>query len=182
MATRARPRVTRPADEPYEFTLSRRPGDEAGEWVAQVAELPGCDARGATEDEALANVRQSMAEWIDRAVEEGRPVPPPKAAAAHSGRLLVRMPPSLHSELARLADREKVSLNTLIVGVLGGATSWRQPGQAPPAGDAGGPAGPDAARAGRRARLLSYALVANVVVLVVAAALAVVLLVTALTG
>jgi RNA polymerase sigma-B factor len=37
---------------------------------------------------------------------------------SHSGRLLVRMPQTLHSELARVAEPEGVSLNTLITGAL----------------------------------------------------------------
>jgi hypothetical protein len=47
--------------------------------------------------------------------------------ATHSGRLLVRMPPSLHAELVEAARREGVSLNTFITGVLAGAIAWRAP-------------------------------------------------------
>jgi HicB family len=47
--------------------------------------------------------------------------------ATHSGRLLVRMPPTLHADLAGAADKEGVSLNSLIVGVLAGAVAWRHP-------------------------------------------------------
>jgi hypothetical protein len=39
-------------------------------------------------------------------------------ASSHSGRLLLRMSPSLHAELAEAADREGQSLNAYITGVL----------------------------------------------------------------
>jgi hypothetical protein len=54
--------------------------------------------------------------------------------ATHSGRLLVRMPPTLHADLARAADNEGISLNSLIVGVLAGAVAWRHPDEKVPNG------------------------------------------------
>jgi HicB family len=129
-------------------------------------------------------VRAAMAEWIGAALAEGRAVPPPRTAAKHSGRLLVRMPPTLHAQLARLAERERTSMNTLIVGVLGGAVGWRDQSEGAavpesvevPAPDEAGTARPD------RARLLSLALTANLVVVLVAAMVAVGLLVLAWQG
>jgi hypothetical protein len=56
--------------------------------------------------------------------------------ATHSGRLLVRMPGTLHAELAREADREGVSLNAFIVAALSGAVSWRSDPAARSAGAA----------------------------------------------
>jgi hypothetical protein len=63
--------------------------------------------------------------------------------ATHSGRLLVRMPGTLHAELAREADREGVSLNAFIVAALSGAVAWRSDPAARAAGVAtpGLPAG-----------------------------------------
>ena len=46
--------------------------------VAEVSELPGCLADGATYQEALANVEVVIQEWIETAQELGRPVPEPK--------------------------------------------------------------------------------------------------------
>ncbi len=196
MVTRERTAAEQYLEQPYEIALVRRDGADGPEWCAQVVELPGCEARAGTEEEALAAARQAMVVWVQDALDNERPVPSPKAAVAHSGRLLVRMPPSLHSELARLADREKVSLNTLIVGVLGGATAWRQPGEAGSSvarsaldratsmdvvnGDVRVPVDEDRARA--RGRLLSVALTANLVVVVVAGLLAIGLMVAVLTS
>ena len=46
--------------------------------MAEVPELPGCMSDGATYEEALANVRVIIDEWIETAIEEGRTVPEPR--------------------------------------------------------------------------------------------------------
>jgi hypothetical protein len=134
------------------------------------------------------------------------------APAGHSGRLLVRMPATLHAELAQVARREGVSLNALVVGALSGAVGWRSPDAARPgpAGDAR--AGASAAAppapvstaappapvstaappatvappatatpppAGAPSRVLSVALVVNLVVVLLAAAAAIGLVIAA---
>ena len=58
----------------------------------------------------------------------------------HSGRLLVRMPKSLHAELARSAERDGTSLNAFIVAALSGAVGWRTPSHMPRASVAPAPA------------------------------------------
>ncbi len=50
----------------------------------------------------------------------------PKKAASHSGRLLVRMPATLHDELANAAETEGVSLNQFITSALADAVEWKQ--------------------------------------------------------
>ena len=52
--------------------------DEDGAFVAEVPELPGCAADGATREEALANVEVVIQEWITTARELGRTVPAPR--------------------------------------------------------------------------------------------------------
>ncbi len=52
--------------------------DEDQAFIAEVPELPGCMADGASYQEALANVETIIQEWIETARELGRPVPEPK--------------------------------------------------------------------------------------------------------
>lgn len=47
-------------------------------FVAEVPELPGCMADGATHQEALANAEVIVSEWVETAKEIGRPIPEPK--------------------------------------------------------------------------------------------------------
>jgi len=47
-------------------------------FIAEVPDLPGCMADGATQSEALQNVGVIIQEWIETAQELGRPVPAPR--------------------------------------------------------------------------------------------------------
>jgi predicted RNase H-like HicB family nuclease len=47
-------------------------------FIAEVPELLGCAADGATYQEALTSVETVIQEWIETAKELGRPVPEPK--------------------------------------------------------------------------------------------------------
>ena len=52
--------------------------EDDGAYIAEVPELPGCMAHGATQVEALSNANDAISLWIDTARETGRPVPRPK--------------------------------------------------------------------------------------------------------
>lgn len=56
--------------------------EEDQRWLVDVPELPGCMADGVTPLEALENVENVIAEWLETARELGREIPQPK------GRLL----------------------------------------------------------------------------------------------
>ena len=93
-------------------------------------------------------------------------------AGTHSGRLLLRMPESLHAELARASERAGVSLNGYINEALAEAVGRRRSPSRPAS---------DEARGGRtRRRFLERLLVVNLVVIAGVGALVVVLLVQAL--
>jgi len=47
-------------------------------YIAEVPELPGCIAHGATYDDALDNIKNAMQLWLDTACEFGDPIPEPK--------------------------------------------------------------------------------------------------------
>ena len=64
----------------YEIVMYWSEEDQA--FIAEVPELPGCAADGASYLEALANVERVIDEWIETAQELGRTIPEPK------GRLL----------------------------------------------------------------------------------------------
>ncbi|MFL5839894.1 MAG: sigma-70 family RNA polymerase sigma factor [Thermoleophilaceae bacterium] len=159
-------------DQPYHIELLKSDTPDGG-WTAQVEELPGCTARGASPEEAARGLEAAMRDWITEAVASGREVPKPRSAS-HSGRLLVRMPQSLHAELARVAEREEISLNQFITSSLASAVQWR--------GRTGETAAIDPGKLPeRRARDMRAALMANVLLLALIAALAVALLVIAVS-
>jgi antitoxin HicB len=113
---------------PYEITIVRDDEDGKAGWLARVEEVPGCTTRARTPQESVTRVTRLLTQWIGEAIEEGRQVPEPKPGESHSGRLLLRMPQSLHGELAHAAEREQVSLNQFITDALAGAVGWRAAG------------------------------------------------------
>jgi antitoxin HicB len=160
----------------YAIVLSFDQNGDPPTWTASVAELPGCEAHGPTPESAAAGVNEAVERWIREAEAAGREVPPPGAASTHSGRLLVRMPRSLHGELVRASEREGTSLNAYIVAALSASVAWRRPDAPAPRPTDGEPSTRDGGRG------LSLALTVNLIVLAVAAAVAVALLITAWTG
>lgn len=110
---------------PYHLLVVRDAEDKGKPWTASVEELPGCTTIGKTADAALAAIESAMAKWIAVALEEERDIPEPRSATSHSGRLLLRMPRTLHADLTRVSEREGVSLNQFISDVLAAAIVWR---------------------------------------------------------
>jgi RNA polymerase sigma-B factor len=101
--------------------------------------------------------------------EPEAPATSSKARSGHSGRLMLRMPQSLHGELAKAAEREEVSLNQFITNTLAASLSWHTQGDEPAS-----------ARDSRQSpRWLPAAILTNIVVVVIAGVIAVVLLVVA---
>jgi predicted RNase H-like HicB family nuclease len=55
--------------------------NESGGFFAEVAELPGCWADGATEQEARATLKEAMRLWIKTQLADGQPIPAPRNPA-----------------------------------------------------------------------------------------------------
>jgi len=66
----------------YEVIIYWSEEDHA--FIAEVPELPGCAADGATYQEALANVEVVIQEWIETAKQLGRPIPEPKGRLVYA--------------------------------------------------------------------------------------------------
>ncbi len=161
-------------DSPTHRMSLVRVTDEAGEaWLAEVEDLPDSSARAATPEEAVRRAWAAVEESRAEPTNDGAELSSSPATPRHSGKLLVRMPATLHDELARAAESEGVSLNQLINGILAGAVHWRSV-------DAVADAGPR----GRwhSGRLTPIVLGANFAVVLVAAIVAITVLVVAWRG
>jgi predicted RNase H-like HicB family nuclease len=121
-------------DLPYRIILTKE-GRQGGQtWVALVEELPGCEARGDSAEQATEALREVMAEWFAAALEEGRGIPRPRnKLSAANGRLSLEIPQSLHEALTHAAVREGLSLDQLVTIALAGVIRWR-PGDDVPNG------------------------------------------------
>jgi antitoxin HicB len=104
---------------PYHIEVIRDNDEENPGWVARVVELPGCITQGDTFEELGEMIEDAMRSWIGVALEDGIPVPEPKPEEDYSGKFVVRVPRSLHRQLAEAAEREGVSLNQFINVALG---------------------------------------------------------------
>jgi predicted RNase H-like HicB family nuclease len=60
----------------YEVIIYWSEDDQS--YLAEVPELPGCMADGATHAEALANAEVAIREWVETAQELGRDIPVPR--------------------------------------------------------------------------------------------------------
>jgi predicted RNase H-like HicB family nuclease len=100
--------------------------DEDNGYVAVVPDLPGCSAFGDTAEEALRESEDAIGAWLQAAKAAGNAIPSPSQLPLqkkHSGKVLLRMPQSLHGKLCRAAEEEGVSLNQYMVYLLADGVS-----------------------------------------------------------
>jgi antitoxin HicB len=77
--------VTEEALEAQVQAILRRPyhrvitGEPVEGYLGEVPELPGCLTAGETPEEAVRNLEEAMAVWIESALAHGDPIPEPAA-------------------------------------------------------------------------------------------------------
>src|SRR5262249_5112697 len=86
-----------------------------GGFTAEILEFPGCVTEGDTAAEAMQNLEEAASGWIQGMLEHDNPIPPPANVEGYSGKFALRMPRTLHREVVRFAERDKVSVNTYLV-------------------------------------------------------------------
>jgi len=79
-----------------------------------VPELPGCITHGDTPEHALEMAHEVIEGYTESLRRRGLAVPQPFAERKFSGKIPLRVDPTLHRDLASKADIEGVSLNKLI--------------------------------------------------------------------
>ena len=87
------------ADQEYPIFVSALSEEDGGGFLAIAPDLRGCMADGETPEQAVAELRSAIGEWIDEAHRLGRTVPKPGAAAE-----LTRQK---NHEIARLLDAQR---------------------------------------------------------------------------
>lgn len=100
--------------------------EEDGGFIAIAPDLPGSSAFGGTQEEALAELQHAISAWIEAATAAGNLIPQPtssKIETQPSGKILIRIPRSLHRQLIDGSKREGTSLNQHIVYLLSYASA-----------------------------------------------------------
>lgn len=69
----------------YAILVEPLPLEDGGGFLATVLDLPGCMSDGETPEEALVNVQDAIAAWIEAAQDMGHSVPPPSRKLALAG-------------------------------------------------------------------------------------------------
>jgi len=92
--------------------------DEDGSYFVEYPDLKGCISCGDTIDEAISMAEDAKLNWLQTAIENNIDIPMPKDLASYSGNFKIRMPKSLHKELANTAKNEGISMNQLCVYLL----------------------------------------------------------------
>lgn len=100
---------------PYRMEIT--PGDHGG-YVVNYPDLLGCITQVEDLDDAIAMGKEVLAGWLEIAVEDGADIPLPRQPYSYSGKFVLRLPKSLHRQLAEQAEDEGVSLNQYAVSIL----------------------------------------------------------------
>jgi antitoxin HicB len=109
------------------YTIQLVPYKDGGFFVC-VKELEGCMTEADTIEEAYEMIKDAMVAWLEAAIEEGQKIPLPEGLEEkkYNGRILLRLPKSLHKKLAENAKKEGVSLNQYIVHLLSERNAQRE--------------------------------------------------------
>jgi antitoxin HicB len=69
----------------YPVRIERLADSDGGGYLATVPDLPGCMSDGETPEEALKNVQEAIASWIEAAKEWEQEIPKPSPPLARAG-------------------------------------------------------------------------------------------------
>lgn len=101
---------------PYRIEIIEE--QEEGGYVLQCPELSGCITCGETIQEGLEMLEDAKKCWFTACLEDGVPIPEPARLEDYSGQFKLRLPKSLHKQLAQRSSEEGVSMNQYCVYLL----------------------------------------------------------------
>ncbi|MBQ9764438.1 MAG: type II toxin-antitoxin system HicB family antitoxin [Phascolarctobacterium sp.] len=93
------------------YRLEIVPDIHEGGYAASYPELPGCLTCAETLEEVIANALDAKKTWLEAALEDGTPIQEPESIDTYSGQFKLRMPKSLHKQLAEQSKKEGISMN-----------------------------------------------------------------------
>ena len=110
--------------EAYSHVVSPISESDGGGFMFSMPDIPGVVADGASEMEAIADGREAFQATISAMVDRKQEIPAPEfnaqdfMPASASGKVLARLPRSMHVQLAARAKVEGVSLNSLVLAFI----------------------------------------------------------------
>lgn len=103
-------------EQKYSMSIFWSADDEA--FIALSPDFPGMSAFGDSPREAAREAESALSAMAESLLEDGVEPPAPRLLPKHSGQLRIRISKSLHTRLALEAERQGVSLNSLMAGLL----------------------------------------------------------------
>jgi antitoxin HicB len=110
--------------EAYSHVVTPIDAAEGGGFMFTIPDIPGVVGDGESELEAIADGREAFVATVSAMVDRGQEVPAPTfniddfTPASASGRVLARLPRSMHRQLTARAKTEGVSLNSLVLAFI----------------------------------------------------------------
>ena len=101
---------------PYRIEIIRE--QEEGGYVLHCPDLSGCITCGETIQEGLEMLEDAKKCWFTACLEDGVSIPEPARLEDYSGQFKLRLPKSLHKQLAQRSSEEGVSMNQYCVYLL----------------------------------------------------------------
>lgn len=98
----------------FKYQLEIIWSEEDQVFIVNVPELPGCMTHGKTVGEALKMAQEAVEGYLESLRSRDLPIPKSLAEKKFSGKIPLRIDPSLHRNLMTKAKLAKVSLNKFI--------------------------------------------------------------------
>jgi predicted RNase H-like HicB family nuclease len=100
------------------YTRIILPDSETGTFTAEILEFPGCISEGKTIEETYERLERVAESWIEAALSLGQTIPKPSIIQGVGGKIVLRLPKSLHRQLTIISERENTSLNQFILSAI----------------------------------------------------------------
>jgi len=95
-----------------------------GGYVLSIPELKGCLTCADNLEKGMEMLEDAKKQWLMAALESGYEIPEPNALENYSGRFKLRLPKSLHKELAEKSKQEGISMNQYCLYLLSKNSSF----------------------------------------------------------
>jgi len=100
--------------------------EQGGYYVASYVELPDLTMTGITLEEAVKELLVEKPEWFEICLKLGKEIPMPVENKKYSGKIALRMSPSMHAAVTRIAELEGISLNQYMVTAIARAIGHKE--------------------------------------------------------
>lgn len=100
----------------YPYSVYQMQVEQHKFWAAKSLQLNGCIGQGDTIEEAVKELEENEAVWLETAEEVGIPIPAVQVEIPqeYSGKMTLRVSPNVHRKAAAYAKKEGISLNQYI--------------------------------------------------------------------